>query len=181
MDKPVLILTGEIGSGKTTACRKAAKNAAEKGLKAGGILTPPIYADEKKSGFSAEDLSTGERWPLGSKDTGPGLKGPVFGLYRFSIGGFARAFGVLKTAMADQCDLIVLDEIGPLEVVHKKGFWRILETLFDQKDAYLLLVVRPSLIEDVKGMLGDRRTVVFALDQENRDTLPDKIAAALEA
>ena len=180
MDKPVLILTGKIGSGKTTACRKAVKNTAGKGLKAGGILTPPIYENGKKTGFYAEDLGTGERWILGSKDTGPGSTGTVFGLYRFLISGFARAFGVLKTAMADHCSLIVLDEIGPLEIVHKKGFWRMLETLFDVKDAYLLLVVRPSLVEDVRGMLGDRKIMVFTLDKETRDTLPGKIAAALE-
>jgi nucleoside-triphosphatase THEP1 len=181
MGKPVLILTGKIGSGKTTACRKITKITAEKGLKTGGILTPPIYSDGKKTGYYAEDLSTGERWGLGSKDTGPGETGTVFGLYRFLIGGFARAFGVLKTAMADRCGLIVLDEIGPLEIVHKKGFWRILETLFDVKDSYLLLVVRPSLIEDVKKMLGDRKIMVFTLDRENRDDLPGKIAAAVEA
>jgi nucleoside-triphosphatase THEP1 len=181
MDKPVLILTGKIGTGKTTACRKAVKKAVEKGLAAGGILTPPIYEDGTKTGFYAEDLGTGERWVLGSKDTDPGSPGTVFGMYRFLIGGFARAFGVLKTAIADRCGLIVLDEIGPLEIVHKKGFWRMLETLFDVKDSYLLLVVRPSLIEDVKKLLGDKRTVVFTLDKENRDTLPDTIAAALEA
>ena len=181
MGKPVLILTGKIGTGKTTACRKAVKKAVEKGLKAGGILTPPIYEDGKKTGFYAEDLSTGERWVLGSKDTDPGAAGTVFGMYRFLISGFARAYGVLKTAMADRCGLIVLDEIGPLEVVHKKGFWRILEPLFDHKDAYLLLVVRPSLIEDVKRMLGDRKITVFTLDRENRDDLPGKIASALEA
>lgn len=175
------MLTGKIGLGKTTACRKAVKKAVEKGIKAGGILTPPIYSNGKKIGFSAEDLSTGERWILGSKDTGPGSTGTVFGMYRFLIGGFARAFGVLKTAIADRCGLIVLDEIGPLEVVHKKGFWRILETLFDVKDAYLLLVVRPSLIEDVKKMLGDRKILVFTLDRENRDNLPGKIAATMES
>ena len=182
MQKPVLILTGEIGSGKTTACRKAVKKSEEKGLKGGGILTPPIYTEKKKkSGFFAEDLKTGEKWVLGTRDLGSDIKGPVYGIYRFSIDGFKKAYGVLKKAVVERCGLIVLDEIGPLEIVHKKGFWRILETLFDVKDAYLLLVVRPSLVEDVRGMLGQRETMVFTLDSVNRDSLPDMMADAMKA
>ena len=180
MGRPVLILTGEIGVGKTTACRKAAKQAVCMGLSSGGILTPPIYEDGRKTGFFAEDLKTGEQWPLGTKGTGSDLKGPVFGIYRFSIDGFSKAYGTLKTAVVERCDLIVLDEIGPLEIVHKKGFWRILRPLFDQKNAFLLLVVRPSLIEDVKKMLGERRIFVFTANTENRNSLPGRIVDTMK-
>jgi nucleoside-triphosphatase THEP1 len=176
MGRPVLILTGEIGIGKTTACRKAVEKAVNRGLSAGGILTPPIVDDRKKTGFYAEDLRTGERWVLGSRDPGSGLEGPVYGIYRFSIDGFKKAYGALKTAVVERCGLIVLDEIGPLEIIHKKGFFRILGPLFDQENAYLLLVVRPSLVEDVKKMLGERKTEVFTADTKSRDSLPDTLA-----
>ncbi len=181
MDRPALILTGKIGIGKTTACRKTVEKAAGRGLSAGGILTPPIVDDGKKTGFYAEDLRTGKRWVLGTRDTGAGIEGPVYGIYRFSIDGFKKAYGTLKTAVVERCDLIVLDEIGPLEIVHKKGFFRILGPLFDQEDAYLLLVVRPSLVEDVTKMLGERKTEVFTADIQTRDRMPDTIAAALES
>jgi nucleoside-triphosphatase THEP1 len=173
--KPAFILTGKIGAGKTTACRKVAQKAAGMGLFAGGILTPPIFDGGKKTGFYAEDLQTGERWVLGTRNFGSGIQGPVYGIYRFSIEGFKKAYGVLKSAVVSRCDLIVLDEIGPLEIVHKRGFWRILEPLFDQKNAYLLLVVRPSLMEEVTRMLAGRKTEVFTADRDNRDRLPGVI------
>ncbi|MBN2322446.1 MAG: hypothetical protein JXQ30_01830 [Spirochaetes bacterium] len=179
MDRPALILTGEIGIGKTTACRKAVQNASGRGFSAGGVLTPPIYVDGKKTGFFAEDLRTGERWVLGTRDSGAAVEGPVYGIYRFSIDGFKRAYEALKTAVVERCGLIVLDEIGPLEIVHKKGFFRILGPLFDVKHAYLLLVVRPSLVEDVKKLLGERKTELFTADIETRDSIPDKLVECL--
>lgn len=180
MKRPVLILTGDIGIGKTTACRKAVRITVDRGLSVGGILTPPVFDDEKKTGFFAEDLRTGDRWILGTRNLGSGIKGPVYGIYRFSIDGFRKAYSALKTAVVDRCDLLVLDEIGPLEIVHKKGFFRILGPLFDVEDTCLLLVVRPSLIEDVKKMLGDRTTEVFTADLETRDSLPDTLAERLK-
>jgi nucleoside-triphosphatase THEP1 len=180
MDRPALILTGEIGIGKTTACRNAVRNASGRGFHTGGILTPPIFVDGKKTGFYAEDLRTGERWVLGTRDTGAPIEGPVYGIYRFAIDGFKRAYGALKTAVVERCDLIVLDEIGPLEIVHKKGFFRILEPLFNVKDAYLLLVVRPSLVEDVTKMLGERRTELFTVDIQTRDRMPDTLIDQLK-
>jgi nucleoside-triphosphatase THEP1 len=128
-----VLLTGGRGVGKTTVCQAVAELTRRQGYRPGGVITPALYACPEqgrrdshgvKVGFEAVDVGSGERWPLARTDQE--LGGPQVGPYHFEPEGLARALEVLKKA-ATQCDLLMVDEIGPLELERGEGFAPVLD------------------------------------------------------
>ncbi len=78
------------------------------------------------------------------------------------------------------CDLLIVDEIGPLEINMGKGLTNALAALL--RSAYRLAVVslRSSLIEPLLKLLPGGNFSVYWLNEENRNLVPDKIIAELE-
>jgi nucleoside-triphosphatase THEP1 len=162
------LLTGERGVGKTALCRELAQN----GSRFTGVISPALFDGEgRKVGFSALCLSSGEQWELGRSD--PSLGGPFFGKHSFSAEGIARAITCLREALARRDWVVILDEIGPLEMERGAGFSPILPLLAGSGD--LLLVTRPGLAGRVAGMLPEHRTEVFLLTPDSREEVASRI------
>jgi nucleoside-triphosphatase THEP1 len=112
--------------GKTTVCQAVAELARRRGYRPGGVITPALHdSDGAKVGFEAADVGSGERWPLARTDQE--LGGPRVGPYTFDPAGLARVLRVLRRAATAGCDLLMVDEIGPLELEQGKGFAPILD------------------------------------------------------
>jgi nucleoside-triphosphatase THEP1 len=149
-----------------------------------------------KVGFEAVDVGSGERWPLAHTDPstilrqGSGhcqeLDGPRVGPYSFAPAALARALRVLRRAISAGCDLLMVDEIGPLELEQGEGFAPILDLLPVEGPTHTLIVVRPALLHPLllrlRGAVGRPcRTgfTVFSVTEENRDELPLQIVETL--
>jgi len=137
-----------------------------------------------KVGFEAVDVGSGERWPLAHTDQKMG--GPRVGPYSFDPAALARALRVLRRAISTGCDLLMVDEIGPLELEQGKGFAPILDLLPVEGPTHTLIVVRPALLDllllRLRGAV--RRScrtgfTVFSVTEENRDELPLQIVETL--
>lgn len=162
------IMTGERGVGKTSLCRELAQN----GSRFTGLISPALVDGEgRKVGFSALCLSSGEQWELGRSD--PSLDGPVFGKHSFSAEGIARAITCLREALARRDAVVIMDEIGPLEMQRGAGFSPIFPVLAGSGD--LLLVTRPGLAARVAGLLPEHRSEVFLLTPDTRDEVALRI------
>jgi len=169
-----VIITGNRGIGKSTVCRRVAEIARMRGYSCAGIISHALFNERgEKVGFTAEDISTGKRWVLGH--TARNLRGPRYGLYRFSRSGFRKAHRWSSTALKKGCDLFILDEIGPLEMEMGGGFRSVLFTLSKSTVPRILLVVRPALLGVVKNFFSSIQTSVVSVDLENRDRLPELI------
>ncbi len=176
MKRKVFIITGKRGVGKSTVCRKVFNLVYMKNHKPAGIISPPIYDSEgNKVGIMLENLITNEQWLLALTNSNTNLEGPFYGLYKFSREGLNKAINILKEAFQSGCDLIVLDEIGPLELEKGDGFKPIIELFTYKKDMILLIVVRPSLIKEFQYLIGNGQVTIFTVTLENRDTLPTSI------
>jgi len=211
MDQTIL-LTGRRGVGKTTICQALAELARRRGYRPDGVITPALYAcpadwelgigdwELTKVGFEALDVGSGERWPLARTDPSTALRqssgqgsghrqelgGPRVGPYSFDPAGLARALRVLRRAATTGGDLLMVDEIGPLELEQGKGFAPILDLLPVEGPTHTLIVVRPALLDPLLLRLRDAvgrpcRTgfTVFSVTEENRDELPLQIVEAL--
>ena len=178
MNGKVILLTGEKKIGKSTLCRKVCDWVRARGYKPAGIVCPALYdSDKRKRGFMAEDVRTGKQWVLGTREKK--LFGPGYGSYTFSRSGLHRAVRILKRAPKKGCDLLVLDEVGPLEMERGEGFRSALDMLTSQKYVNLLIVVRPSLIEEVKTLFEGWNVTVVTVDIKNRDALHECIIQLL--
>jgi nucleoside-triphosphatase THEP1 len=163
------ILTGERGVGKTTLCLELARGRAE----FLGIVSPAIFDDSgAKVGFSALCLETGERWDLGRSDIP--LDGPRYGKYSFSAAGFARAIECLERALRLPDRVVVLDEIGPLEMQHHGGFAPALGRLGTAHR--LLLVTRPGFGPTLAAGYPSHLAAAFDLHAGDATSLSMRIA-----
>jgi nucleoside-triphosphatase THEP1 len=191
--------------GKTTVCQAVAELARRRGYRPGGVITPALYAcpeprrracpadwelgignwELTKLGFEALDVGSGQRWPLARTDpsTGSGhrpeIGGPRVGPYIFDPAALARALKVLERAISAGCDLLMVDEMGPLELEQGEGFAPILDLLPFEGPTHTLIVVRPALLDPLLLHLRDTESIVFNVTEENRDELPLRIVEKL--
>ena len=161
----IALVTGEIGCGKTTACRRAIDLLHEQEMPMSGILSPArLDASGNKIGIDALDVATGERRLLA--DVVPS-GGATIGPFTFNRQTMDWAIGRLEEAITDctrpgDRSVLVLDEIGPLELRRHVGFAALLDPLAD-----------PDLV--LHGMVIVRREYVEILEQRLSTTTAHEI------
>jgi nucleoside-triphosphatase THEP1 len=171
----VLLLTGERGVGKTGVCQRVVREARERGLACAGVVSPAVSEDGEKTGITLVDVASGEYRPLAVADD---LRGEVrWGKYRFVPE--ALEWGAQVLEAATPCDLLVVDELGPLELEAGQGLFGALDALNAGGFSLALVVVRPELVEELKGRLGGRVEQVLEVTLANREELPALIVDLL--
>ncbi len=163
-----IAVTGKPGVGKSTVVAKAAGELADKfGLKIGGIRTAEIRKEGKREGFSIEDLVTGMTGIL-SHVKG---SGPRVGKYHVNLEDLA---GIGADALRNSldCDLVVIDEIGPMELKSEEFILAVEEVL--ESDRPVLAVLHRSSKHPLAQRVREEFEVL-TVDEGNRDNLPGKI------
>lgn len=144
------MVTGSAGVGKTTFCRLLDAHARKAGWNVSGILSPAVMQGGIKLGIMVEDLLSGASRPLASKFQWSPFRARV-GRWFFDPEALAWGNWVLETC--PPCDLLIVDEIGPLELKFGCGWISALE-LFRQADYRLgVVVVRGKLREKARALL----------------------------
>ena len=150
----LFILTGDIRSGKTTWLEAGVRELEAAGVPVRGVLAPGVWRDGKKVGIENVLLPSHERVLLAT----PAEEGCSTGLgWDFDANALARVNAHLTELAATSGDmrpgLLVIDEIGPLELRRGEGLTAALELL----DAgptpawpHVLVVVRATLAEDAR-------------------------------
>jgi nucleoside-triphosphatase THEP1 len=171
------LLTGAVGAGKTTAAGRVIALVRRRGLVCGGLLAPALIDPcGIKLGIWGVDLLTGERHTLARTDRE--LGGPVVGVYSFDAAALAWATGAIEGTIG-ACDLLIVDEIGKLELWSQTGLAPVVPRLASGQVRRSLVIVRASLLAELQARLGHVEQMVFELDAENRDELPSQILARL--
>jgi len=167
-----IAVTGSPGIGKSTVVAKVAKKLAEQpGFKIGGIQTAEIRKEGYREGFSIRDLVTGETGILSSVRG----SGPRVGKYHVNLEDLEKiGANALRNALA--CDLVVIDEVGPMEL--KSGaFVSAVEEVLESDRPVLAVLHRSSRHQLAQRIRKEFE--VLTVDEGNRDELPEKIASRL--
>lgn len=145
----ITIVTGNIDSGKT----RYLKELYEKDQQGDGILSVKHYEADRFIGYDLVHLQTREKREfIRFKTDLPDDWKEECELGRFSFSGEGFTFGQ-KILSEIKSGPIYLDEIGPVELWYKKGFYKILSELII-KDFDLFLSLRSSLIGDIHDKFG---------------------------
>jgi nucleoside-triphosphatase THEP1 len=137
----VIVVTGWRGTGKTTFCRYIATRASQAGWKVAGILTPARFEDGVKTGIEVEDLTSGNWRNLAVRAAEIPTE---ISLGAWNFDPEALTWGNEILQKATPCDLLIIDELGPLEFERKQGWISGLEAL-DKGDFKLaLVIIRPE-------------------------------------
>ena len=164
----VILLVAPSGQGKTTICRRAVEQTRASGLRVAGLLSLPVYEGQQKTAIWLHNLADGQERLLARADA-PG-QGPRLGSWGFVQDTLDWGQGIL-TSLAP-CDLLVIDEIGPLEIEQGLGLTNALPALRRREYRQAVLTLRPSLVEAVQALLAGLPVSVVRLDEKNRAGLP---------
>lgn len=167
-----ILLTGERGIGKSTVCHETVALAQAQGYRCGGLLTLSCGDGHR----DLLDLRSGDAQRLTvESDADPAV---TQGRFRFVPE--TLRWGEAALASAVPCNLLVVDEIGPLEVERGEGWASAFDVLKGGGFRLALVVVRPELVAQVQLRLPSSAAVVLAVTRENRDRLPPLLLEMLE-
>jgi nucleoside-triphosphatase THEP1 len=167
MPNHIAILTGPFGSGKTTVCRQLADLARQRGLDCAGIICPTRFEGANKVGIDLLNLRTGECRPLAKADSQPSELRTTH--YRFDAEAMAWGAAILDTACP--CDVLIVDEIGPLELERGQGWVNALTVLREGQFDLAVVVVRPGLVDAFRAQVGNVPLSLFSLPFSQPDSL----------
>jgi len=149
-------ITGPRGAGKTAFCRLMARHARCAGWDVAGLLSPATVETGVKTGILAEDLRTGEVRVLACATACSPFNLPL-GKWYIDTAVLVWGNCVLKTCLP--CDLMIVDELGPLELLHGGGWSEALTFLGQSAYRLGLVVVRPELLETIRTRLPVAGTI----------------------
>ena len=163
-----IFITGNPGSGKSTLVMEIVEKL---NLKVGGIITPEIKKQGKRIGFELIDVFTGKKTLLAYY----GFKGPKIGRYGVNIKGIEK-IGVkaIQNALENpEIKLIVIDELGKMELLSKE-FEKVIEkVLFSNKN--VLVVVHRHLANKYKDF-----GKLYFLKEKNREHIKNTVIGLLK-
>jgi nucleoside-triphosphatase THEP1 len=171
----IVLLVAPSGLGKTTACLRAVELAQASGLRVAGVLSLPVYQNGVKTAIALRDIVIGqERILARANGTGEGPRVGVWTLDPASI-----VWGQQVLASLSPCDLLVIDEIGPLELEMGQGLTNALDALRNADYRLGLVTLRPALAGAVAAQLDGLQVSALTLDEQTRDQTPQIIISQL--
>jgi hypothetical protein len=152
----IYLLSGEIQSGKTSLCLEVIELAKNAGVRLGGVASPGVFEGEEKTAIDLLNIQTGERRRLADP---LGEEKPAIATQRWAFNSDVVIWGnqILKEAVP--CDLLVIDELGPLEFYRGEGWISSFEVVASGDFGSALLVIRPSLLDEALGRWNVERII----------------------
>jgi nucleoside-triphosphatase len=169
----IWLLTGEPSVGKSTAVSKILLSIRTAGYLPGGVVTREIRSHGERLGFSIVDISSEKSDILADVK---GIIGPRLGKYRVNLKALST-IGVDALASAiSRSDVMVVDEIGPMELMSPEFRKAIHLTVLETPKPALCAVhkrFQDPLIDEIrKSPESLEQEITF----ENRDELPAIVA-----
>jgi nucleoside-triphosphatase len=164
-------ITGLPNAGKTQALIKVIEMLEESEQSVGGMITEPITKKNRRLGFYIVDWMTKEKAVLAHVDFDSKV---IVGRYKVNIDALERiGVNAIENAGAE-CDIIIIDEVGRMEVESERFVEAVKKVLEEDKPLILTLhkKSRNPLLQDIR-----RRDDVRILEVTpiNRNLLPYKI------
>jgi nucleoside-triphosphatase len=163
-----IAITGSPGVGKSTLVARTLDLC--KGT-AGGVLAREVRGEGRRLGFELLDLSSGRKGIL-AWETG---EGPRLGRYRVNLKDLEE-IGARAVENSLGCDLIVVDEVGPMELFSEKFVDAVRRAICSPKP--MLVVLKEGSRHPLAGEIRSTFRVI-TVTRANRDNLPKEMAREL--
>ena len=167
-----LLITGAPGSGKTTLIRAVL---AELSAKAGGFVTEEIRERGERTGFRVSALDG----RAGTFASTRGTRGPRVGRYRVDVSAFETVGVTALEAATCEADLIVVDEIGKMELCSPRFVQALEAALASPKPILGTILQAPHPWTD--ALKRRPRVELYRLTERNREDLKGALLARLRS
>ena len=180
--RKILLVLGDMLSGKTSLCKNLFTHLTDLSLKPYALVEEnerdeagipvKLFLHELNSG-AISPLGTRTARGSGSPPTSPKEK---YGPFEFREKAFEEAGDRLQSAWREGFSPIILDEVGPLEIPARAGFWQWLVWVLSREDCLLVVSMRPGLagafLDLVDSTIPDAGNIGirgFSLARQNRE------------
>jgi len=147
----LFLLTGERNSGKSSTLQRWIAEWHRAGLRIGGVLATGVVAEGEKCGFDLVNVASGVVYPVVRRR--PFAMSYQHCGYYFDVDGFQRLTDAISDAACP--DLLVLDELGPLELGRQRGLFDLFRHFLVNSRVPMLAVVRSMCLFDAVTITSD--------------------------
>jgi nucleoside-triphosphatase len=160
-----IAITGKPGCGKTTLCERIYQRI--EGIDCGGFITKEVRERGVRVGFKIVDLEKGDEKWLAHVRNPSKIRVGKYGVYLDGIDEIAD-----RIASYTRKDLIIIDELGPMELKSKK----FVNSIYELIDGDLNLIFTIHLKSKHPLLNKIRREFeVIEINKENREQMVEKI------
>ncbi|HPQ21768.1 MAG TPA: nucleoside-triphosphatase [Saprospiraceae bacterium] len=146
-DRYFYIISGNIEQGKTSLAEHLVDTLKGVGIDIQGFLAPRILQNGRTVGYNIMDVSSGKMNNfLSTTPNNENVR--TIGKYFINQKGLDFGFKLIALACKNQARLVVMDEIGKLEL-QDKGWSKALNQVLISTDAKLILTVRDTFVSDI--------------------------------
>jgi len=163
----IFIVTGKVQGGKTTFVEELVDALKKKGLSIAGFLSTGTFRDGKRDSFTLKDLTSGMEIPLAASDFREGWI--RYSRFYFNPSALERGTEMVQAGLKNHPDLIVIDEVGPMEL-EGKGWNGLLRTLADVDTIPQVWIARDRVVDAVlqKWNISANHVITIDPQMENR-------------
>ena len=168
----VYILTGDVDEGKTSAAREIVSSLQSRGCVIEGFFSAGQKEHHGHQRYFVEDIHSGQQKLLCSQNPAAGTLRT--GRFYFSEEGLQYGRDILLQAPDKSPHLVVVDELGPLEL-NDRGWTPALERLLQQSSIPHLWIVREKLVKVImrKWHIGD--VTIFNLKKDSAEEIAEQL------
>ena len=181
-----IFLTGQPASGKTTIVKRVSDHlrslaqGGDGGVSLAGFYTEEVREGDSRVGFDVVSMgNSGKKAKLSRIEANPGRARPMVGKYVVDVDSFeALALSELSEEKVEACEIIVIDEVGKMEL-YSEAFYPRVVSLLDESPIPILGVI-PSprygrTIDRVERIRNRSDTIVRKVTRTNREELFHKV------
>ena len=170
-------MTGAPGVGKTTLIQRIHTHYKNKGLRIDGIITHEVREGDQRVGFKITDLASGaEGWLARVGE----VAGPRIGKYSVVSEDLEKiGVGALKKAAENPADLVLVDEIGPMEMT-SRPFRDAIAGLLSRRGIVIATVKYGSHYPEVERASRTSERVSLEVSRDNREEVLQKVTSILD-
>lgn len=173
--KPVFIISGAQGEGKTTLLNEVISILQKKDIYMAGFCAEGSWKNGQRYGFQLIDIVSGEKKICCTSDFEEGFE--QLGRFYFDMNTIQWGEELLETGVETSASLFVIDEMGKFELKGKVWHNKFISLLNSQKP--LLVTVRTSLLKQFIDFYGIQNSEVFSMGQDVKE-IAEKIIQALK-
>lgn len=166
------MITGKVQGGKTTLLSELLDRFKKENLKITGFLCPGSFKEGQRSAFTLVNLENGDQLPMATIEEKEGwLK---YRRFFFNPEAFTQGEVWIRDGLANHPDLVVIDEVGPMEL-QGLGWWNILKLIEKRMDIAQIWIVREQILREVQAKWNISEENIFRVIEGENSMLLNRL------
>lgn len=174
--KQFFIITGQVASGKTAFLTQLIEKLRELNVKAGGFYSPRILSSNITIAYDLVHVTNNER--IEFLHTNLSDHSSDIGKFKINESSFTTACHWIETDIENQCDVMILDEVGRLELTDK-GWAESIDLLLESATKIHIWAVRNDFAEQVIKKWNLKNVIIIDADNDSVSTIMQNLAGKI--